>query len=210
MWVGFKGHSLLGAVGTNGLLATPVNTISALELKPEESGKLGLVSYHYDEQAQKFALTFVRINTNGVLDDTYGENGTATIFSLGSPAKANFLHGGDFLLGVNLSPGDVGLVKYKSNISVGVAALSKSLPQLLVYPNPVDDSSVIEFELREAETLSAEMYDMAGKKVNILAGPQRFNAGTHQIALRMGQLPRGSYVLVLSNGKWRTAGRIVY
>lgn len=195
--------------GDDGILITPIEASDVLDFKPAENGKLAIATYRYHSGNQNYPLSFALINADGSIDSTFGDNGVETIVSNSPPARANLRADGSILLSVSIN-GDAALVKYASPISVGTIKTPARLPQLLVYPNPVDDTSVIEFELREAETLSAEMYDMAGKKVIILAGPQRFDAGTHQIALRMGQLPRGSYVLVLSSRKWHTAKRVVY
>lgn len=195
--------------GDGGILITPIEAYDVLDFKPAENGKLAIATYRYNSGNQNYTLSFALINANGSMDSTFGDNGVETIVSNSPPTRANLRADGSILLSYIIN-GDAALVKYASPISVGTIKTPAILSQLLVYPNPVNDTSVIEFELREAETLSVEMYDMAGKKVGILASRQRFDAGSHQIALRMGQLPRSSYVLVLNSGKWHTAERIVY
>ncbi|MBL7793706.1 MAG: T9SS type A sorting domain-containing protein [Saprospiraceae bacterium] len=198
------------AFGVNGLQEVPAELGIIQDLKQEESGKLVFLSYWYDEDTHQYTSYCARMNTNGAMDDTYGQNGAATIATLNYHGLIRFLQGGDILAGFTLPPGDVGFSRYKGNISVGVADITHTVPDLLIYPNPVNEASVAHFELQETTSLSVELYDLSGKKVKTIAAPQPYIAGIHQVALSMGQLPRGSYVLVLNSAKWIIAERIVY
>jgi hypothetical protein len=77
-----------------------------------------------------------------------------------------------------------------------------------VYPNPVKDLATVEFKLLNASKVTLKVYDLSGKLVMNKALPM-LQAGNHQNNLSLGHLQKGSYVLMLENGKHKSSQKIV-
>ncbi len=80
---------------------------------------------------------------------------------------------------------------------------------LMVFPNPVSDSSYIQFELTEKATISLSLLDINGKLVHeLLNGIE--NTGLHQVVLSGIDLPTGIYNCMLkANGVTEIAKIVV-
>ncbi|HWS00949.1 MAG TPA: DUF1501 domain-containing protein, partial [Prolixibacteraceae bacterium] len=66
---------------------------------------------------------------------------------------------------------------------------------LKLYPNPVSDTATLSF-LSEGNWLQIRIYSMSGTQVKILER-QQFPSGQQQLQLQLGNLPGGTYVLIL-------------
>lgn len=74
--------------------------------------------------------------------------------------------------------------------------------ELKVYPNPISENSIIEFELNESVELNLSIWSQDGKKVKtLLAGKQL--KGKHKISFQGEQIPSGLYWLVVENNRMR-------
>lgn len=61
-----------------------------------------------------------------------------------------------------------------------------------VYPNPAVSQATIDFTLGNTAEVSFEVYDMLGKKVDVVAN-DTYEAGVHTIKLPVATLPAGNY-----------------
>ena len=64
-------------------------------------------------------------------------------------------------------------------------------------PNPFSASTEIRFALPAAEAVTLEVYDLLGRRVALLADDAPMAAGDQAVAFERGQLPSGSYLVVL-------------
>lgn len=74
-----------------------------------------------------------------------------------------------------------------------------NVSQVIVYPNPVMDEALVKFELVHAGNVQVQVFDLAGKLIsdNNLGA---YLAGQHQIALNLGELKTGTYILRMISG----------
>ncbi len=70
--------------------------------------------------------------------------------------------------------------------------------EVKVFPNPATSEAYIALELKNNETLSVAVTDMAGKTVFATAA-QRYTAGSHKITVPMASLPAGTYMYRIDN-----------
>ncbi|HEX8298941.1 MAG TPA: T9SS type A sorting domain-containing protein, partial [Rubricoccaceae bacterium] len=64
-------------------------------------------------------------------------------------------------------------------------------------PNPFADQTEIRFALPRAEAVTLEVYDLLGRRVALLADDTAMQAGEQTVAFERGQLPSGTYLVVL-------------
>jgi len=62
-----------------------------------------------------------------------------------------------------------------------------------VYPNPLADQSVLEYELSAAETLSVRLYDAGGRCIKTIASPEEQRPGRYSLPLETQDLIPGMY-----------------
>lgn len=65
----------------------------------------------------------------------------------------------------------------------------------MAYPNPFNDEITLEISLVNENQLSCELYDMMGRL--LLQQSHHLQTGSHQILLKPGPLPSGSYLLLM-------------
>lgn len=92
--------------------------------------------------------------------------------------------------GCNLEPGDV---------STAAADIS-ALKDLQVYPNPVYDKAIIEFELKEPLPVSIMLVDVLGRMCKN-EKPGNLKAGHNKMEVNFDNVSAGSYLLILQTGK---------
>ncbi|HEX9951815.1 MAG TPA: T9SS type A sorting domain-containing protein, partial [Rubricoccaceae bacterium] len=64
-------------------------------------------------------------------------------------------------------------------------------------PNPFADQTEIRFALPQAEAVTLEVYDLLGRRVALLADDAQMQSGEQTVAFERGQLPSGTYLVVL-------------
>jgi len=73
-----------------------------------------------------------------------------------------------------------------------------------VYPNPASDHVILEFAPVESEHLSAALYDLHGHLIQSFFSQTPMQRGVHVLPLVLhGNIPAGSYVLMISNSSGR-------
>ncbi|HNW98820.1 MAG TPA: T9SS type A sorting domain-containing protein [Bacteroidales bacterium] len=162
-------------------------------------GGLTSISSNYD-----FAL--VRYNSDGTLDTDFSSDGKVTTAigpSLDYAYAMTIQPNGRILLGgisTNGSNYDFAITRYLSGLNIGVVEFSKSEKNILVYPNPIQQNSVLEYTLDKNENISIRMVDMQGKTVKTFIDNEKQNAGDHKQNIFIPQeIPAGSYFIVISS-----------
>jgi hypothetical protein len=74
---------------------------------------------------------------------------------------------------------------------------NKLVSNLTVYPNPIDDNSVLSIQSLKAFAGTIEVYNMQGQVVSSFN--QTVQSGQNQIALNLGNVASGNYLLKLKN-----------
>lgn len=140
---------------------------------------------------------------NGAPVASFGDNGsTTTAFAQqdGINAMALAPDGKIVAAGVSFSTtvSVFAMTRYHTEASLSVAEIPTKNYGLSVYPNPIDGSSQLAFRLTQTEKIAVVLYDALGRKVRDVIGPQTKMAGTHQVALALGDLQPGVYYAVFS------------
>ena len=116
------------------------------------------------------------------------------------PNKGSFLTSGDFM---GTYPA-VGQAQFTLSVYGTLAAVEDDvLPERLTlhsaYPNPFNPSTLIRFDLSNADMVSLDIFDIAGKQVASLINEYMI-PGNHQISWNPGNLSSGIYLVNLVVG----------
>jgi hypothetical protein len=76
------------------------------------------------------------------------------------------------------------------------------------YPNPFNPTTVIRYELPEAEMVSLKVYDMMGREVAILANG-RIDAGIHRVKFSATNLASGVYLYTLRSKNYSVTKKLL-
>ena len=68
---------------------------------------------------------------------------------------------------------------------------------LNLYPNPTEQYSQIDFNLKQNASLSVYVYNALGQVVSVVTEQQFYTSGTHRLNLDLGQVPAGMYFVEL-------------
>ena len=75
----------------------------------------------------------------------------------------------------------------------------KFVPNINLYPNPVQDGGTVEFDLASNGDVKIQIFNLSGQVVNQI-NANNLAAGKNQIAFDANDLPRGTYILRLTSG----------
>jgi hypothetical protein len=78
-------------------------------------------------------------------------------------------------------------------------AKDKFIPNLKLYPNPVSESGMIEFELEENGDVTLQIFNLSGQVVREVKA-NNLNAGKNLLAFDAQDLSKGTYILRLTSG----------
>ena len=79
----------------------------------------------------------------------------------------------------------------------------------LIYPNPVRDQAILEYQLAKRERISIELYDMQGIRVQSFLTQKMRQSGIHEEIIHIDEsIPVGNYFLVISNSTEKQTIRI--
>ena len=76
------------------------------------------------------------------------------------------------------------------------------------YPNPFADNTTISYSLTDPSHIVLEIYDMFGKKIEVLSDENR-SAGQYTEQWDAAKYPQGVYVLKLTSGNGDSLRKIV-
>jgi uncharacterized delta-60 repeat protein len=186
----------------------------------QPDGKLISVGYTQPVNGGYVRLFVARMQMSGAPDSTFGVYGKDTLH-MGSIAEAHaarLLPNGKLLVGGHclLCKDPAGiysfnqlLLKYLTGLDLGILDMRQQYGYA-VYPNPVNASATLSYELLQEETLSIALSDMNGSIVQGLASNMRRPPGKHKESLRLNSsLPPGYYLLTISSEKGKYSIRII-
>ena len=173
----------------------------------------------YATQAEQVNLTWDITNlpegiTLVLRNNITGQNINLTGYpsaNINLPSKGSFLTSGDFMATYPV----VGQSQFTLSIYGTLAAAEDDniLPERLTlhsaYPNPFNPSTVISFDLPDAEMVSLEIFDIAGRQVASLISEYMI-PGSHQINWNPGNLSSGIYLVNLVVGTETFNQKITY
>ncbi|MCB0526415.1 MAG: T9SS type A sorting domain-containing protein, partial [Saprospiraceae bacterium] len=159
-----------------------------------------------------------RINPDGSIDSTFGENGFVKQQVIGTESYINSMAttpDGNLIMAGYGRPGgntvsDFVLVKYLNDLQVGTLSFENPAQEIFVYPNPVVDHAVLRYDLKEDQLISIRLLDIAGKPIKVFVQDQIQAAGSNQQTIMLpDSLPSGLYLILISSPKGQVCIKVV-
>ncbi len=180
------------------------NNDQAHNLSLQQDGKLLVVGQVKNEN---FIYEFgaLRLNVDGSLDNTFGENGIFH-FTIGPadayPDSVQLQADGKALL-AGYADGDNGTLAFViariiTDSNVGIVDFDTNKGQVLLYPNPVIETATLQYELTKPATVSAVLLSIEDKTIKQLINNTLLNSGNHKIEVNLSNLASGTYLLKLT------------
>lgn len=144
----------------------------------------------------------VRFLPDGDLDSTFGDMGIVTTDFDSAYDKSEYVvmqSTGKIIVGgtSGLPHRQLALARYLSDtLQVGISPLEEAF-DLSVFPNPLKDKSILQFELDTPETLTMYIIDQWGRLVHSAGGQKTYRPGIHQLELDTSSWSSGIYFLIM-------------
>lgn len=177
----------------------------------QADGKIVVVGSKDGGAEPDFAM--LRYKVDGTLDSTFGLNGLV-ITDFGAYAQARSVAMdpiGKIVVGGTVTDtgnDDFAVARYHSGLNIGIVELLKD-DAAMVFPNPVDDETVLEYTLINNEQISIDLYDVSGKLVLPLVDNAQRSSGLHKESLNLNGIPTGNYILKMTGTKGSVSIRIL-
>lgn len=188
-----------------------------LVIQPDGKILLGGSRAAAPNETKKVAL--VRFNTNGILDNSFHNDGVATL-DVGP--------GGGNIEEITLQPDGkvvaVGpvwdtqaqlnsfvIARFLTGVTVDTNTPETFVGRISLYPNPVRDQAALEYELSSTEEVEVNLYDMQGRVVQNLLPRTTKTPGKHaETMLFTDGLPSGTYILTIETASGRSAIEVIF
>ncbi len=160
--------------------------------------------------------TLVRLLSNGSLDNTFGDNGIVITDFFGFSNQST---------GITIQPDlrilvcgfvsstfnrDFLIARYLSGLNVGILDFSVTNRDMNVYPNPIQEQTVLEYTLIKDEVLTIVLYDLSGRIVQTVISKEKRRKGINKEPIVFqNTIPSGPYVLTISNGAERRSIHVI-
>ncbi len=199
----------------DGIVTVPINNendgIRSITLQPD--GKILMGGYVHSGIPGGSDLAVVRLNTNGIPDNTFDNDGVAImpIFSENS----------EYIYSIDLQPdGKLIATGYGRNTSTslnemfvarfitGLTTSDETLPAPVVsmeqFPNPFTSEIHLRYSLDKPVPFRISLIDAQGRLVTRLMDSELLLPGTYAQAFSLSpDLPEGMYFISLSSGHWQ-------
>jgi hypothetical protein len=141
-------------------------------------------------------LNITPLNTNSYIDSTLDYSGTfyytVTAIYVGGELPANEV-----------------LINITSSESQDLPILPKEFSIAQNHPNPFNPSTKIKFALPKPETVTIEVYNIIGQKIQTLLN-KPMPAGYHEVDFNGQNLSSGVYLYRIQAGAWQDVKKMVY
>lgn len=153
------------------------------------------------------AITLLRFTQDGFLDSSFADNGIYLLDTLLiQNQRLNSIElqndGKILLLGegsTNIHRGFV-MIRLLNDLNVGLIDAANKASSIMVYPNPISNSTTICYELIHPTTTAIALYTLDGKKVQILKDHSYQQSGQQTELIRIDEgISPGSYVLAIES-----------
>ncbi len=188
--------------GTNGMSSfsmSPTESTSSSMIRTPD-GNIVLVGTIGTVSSSDFAI--VRREADGSSDNDFGTaGGTRTDFNgdFDSASEIAMQNDGLFVVAGRAFDGvefDFAIARYISGINIGIGEVETYLGNTLIYPNPIlNQTAVLEYELKESTTLSVDLLDTSGRTIAELLPSIKKQVGSHIETLELPNVSGGQYFL---------------
>ncbi len=184
----------------------------------QSDGKIYVAGYTAPEGSMPpYLFAIARYKPNGAVDSSFGVAGrdTSAIGSFSGAMGATITPSGSVVAAGwsywSLPIGryhDFTLMEYVTGLELGVLTPS-GRPRPVVYPNPVQSSLNLSYELAEDEVLSFQLTDMTGRVVQTFSAGEKKGAGKHREVLTIGNAAApGQYLLQITGATGMASVRL--
>jgi uncharacterized delta-60 repeat protein len=203
--------------GANGVLTLPISdqisNVNALHVLPD--GSILLTGEVISTMTESY-IYLARLLENGMLDSSFGIDGLQ-LTNILPPGEDTQESANVILLqpdGKIILIGSAGqrfvITRHLTELNVGLLDFSTPAVAPLIYPNPIQETATLQYELSESMAISIELYDLQGKRVLTLLPQTQQPAGKHELPVVLpSHLASGAYVLSVSNAKGRAAVQVI-
>jgi uncharacterized delta-60 repeat protein len=198
--------------GNNGIVETKVNddNIQIQCIGLQQDGKIVVAGYtdQYFQNGGNKHILIARYDENGTLDNTFGNNGVIvtpigsfTVYTKSMVIQPDnriliaaemYEYGGD-------ETSRVLLARFLPDATVSIETKQPALSGIIAYPNPADDYIYLEDLNLESESLTWQLFDITGKKINsglIISDPCKIYTGDLRTSIYLLQVTDNQYKLV--------------
>ncbi len=153
------------------------NEIHGMALQPD--GKILAAGFG---QPSSTRFSIARLNSNGVVDSSFGTNGTneAVFVDGGTPLRSKALcmalQSDGRVVAAGFSRSSVfdtdtafAIARFYTGLNLGVLNFSADKKTVSAYPNPVSDLVNLRYTLTQTETVSVRLFDMQGRLITTFA-----------------------------------------
>lgn len=205
-----NGSPDLGFNGSGGLVADFGSYSTVYALNVQADGKILAAG------AANGAFALARYLPNGQLDPEFGINGrTFAAFGANSatlramllqPDHEIVLAGSAYASEEN---GDFALARVQAGVVTAVSRPEGPIEGVQLYANPAADAALLNFQLRGAEELSVEIYNINGQLLERPVSGAHYPAGEYRLHLNTARLSPGHYIVVLNGEQGQASVRLV-
>ncbi len=180
------------------------NYLTCMALQP--NGKILMSGINYYNATSTDEILLIRIDANGILDNTFGNAGKVIThinylydeaygIALQSDGKILLTGTAQFSSDVN-----VAVLRYNNDVQLGLIDFSISDSPLLVYPNPVKSELHVCYTLTENESITINLFDINGKIVQNFMINELQPKGDHKESFPFdNSISVGAYILSITN-----------
>jgi Secretion system C-terminal sorting domain len=97
----------------------------------------------------------------------------------------------------------------RSGCVTGIFEPAKNELPTFAFPNPVAEELTIVFSMEKSESITAEITDISGRRVAILAQNETVGAGSQKLLWQTGSQADGIYFYRISAGEKTAVGKVV-
>lgn len=225
-YLGFNGYSTMATVrynsdgsidnsfGLNGKIETQIPGYinpSANSIVIQADNKIVIAGACAQSPRQFVAL--VRYFPNGSIDSTFDGDGIiiTAVDTTADMANSIALQQDNKIViaGYSTLNGMI-VARYLPGIVNGIIDFSMVADNLITYPNPITSQVTFEYSLILQEFISLSLYDMQGREVQSFFTNQVRDKGIHtEFLLFNKELPSGTYIINISNGKNSMSTKII-
>lgn len=110
-----------------------------------------------------------------------------------------------YLVGINYVPyleGDEDILVGKDNVTTSLNEINSDFGNrlFLPYPNPANEEVVLNYYLKDGQTISIELFNSNGIKVKSIINQASYPAGNHNVSFSVQDLSAGLYTIRMNGG----------
>lgn len=101
-------------------------------------------------------------------------------------------------------------IKYDGmNMTTGISGIvNNEMDQMVVYPNPADNQSVIDITITEESLVELKMFNIFGQEIKVITS-EKMNAGAHRFVHELSSIASGLYYYQLTVGSKKQVKKLI-